>query len=111
MKAIAAHVQQVCFHGHTHLPGIFTLAESDNWSYQTPDELNGAYRLTDGPVLCNVGSVGQPRDCDSRACYVLFDGESIRYRRVPYEIEATIQKIHTAPNIPNLYGDRLPVGR
>jgi hypothetical protein len=34
-----------------------------------------------------VGSVGQPRDGDWRACYVLLDGYSVRFRRVEYDIE------------------------
>ena len=41
--------------------------------------------------MINVGSVGQPRDGDRRACYVVLDDEArSRYRRVEYDIDKTI---------------------
>jgi diadenosine tetraphosphatase ApaH/serine/threonine PP2A family protein phosphatase len=59
----------------------------------------------------NVGSVGQPRDGDPRACYVLFDGTTVQYRRVPYDFEKTIAKIYPIPELDNFLGDRLREGR
>jgi diadenosine tetraphosphatase ApaH/serine/threonine PP2A family protein phosphatase len=58
-------------------------------------------------VLSNVGSVGQPRDGDPRACYVLLDGDTIRFRRVPYDYEATARKIYAADGLDDSLGDRL----
>ena len=69
--------------------------------------MNHAYRLDGRKTLCNVGSVGQPRDLDPRACYVLYDGETIRYRRVEYDFEVTIRKIYDIPDLDNFLGDRL----
>src|SRR5207245_215152 len=53
----------------------------------------------------------QPRDNDPRDCYVLFDGETIRYRRVAYDFESTIKKIYAVPELENFLGDRLRDGR
>ena len=68
--------------------------------------------------MVNVGSVGQPRDGDPRACYVILeaegpDGQSprITYRRIPYDFETTIQKIHAIPDLEPYLGDRLRQGR
>jgi diadenosine tetraphosphatase ApaH/serine/threonine PP2A family protein phosphatase len=82
-------VERCCFMGHTHIPGIFT----NDFHFQAAGTIDGPYRLQGSKVLCNVGSVGQPRDRDKRACYVLFDGETIRFRRVEYDIAATRKKV------------------
>ena len=52
-----------------------------------------------GKTLCNVGSVGQPRDGDWRACYVLFDGKTIHFRRVEYDVETTVDKMKQFPEL------------
>ncbi len=69
------------------------------------------YRLDGRKTLCNVGSVGQPRDGDWRACYVLLDDDVIRYRRVEYDIDSTVRKIYEIPDLENFLGDRLRDGR
>jgi diadenosine tetraphosphatase ApaH/serine/threonine PP2A family protein phosphatase len=80
-------VPHCCFMGHTHLPGIFT----EDCHFYTPEDLGHAYRLGGPKVMCNVGSVGQSRDGDTRASYVLFDGNDIIFRRIPYDF-ATMRK-------------------
>jgi hypothetical protein len=42
---------------------------------------------------------------------VIFDGETIRYRRVEYDFEVTIKKIYDTPDLDNFLGDRLREGR
>src|SRR2546430_9666769 len=54
----------VCFHGHTHVPGIFGLANGT----VTHEYRVDSFRLT-GPALVNPGSVGQPRDGLPTASY------------------------------------------
>ena len=111
MERIFALVERTCFQGHTHVPGIFTEQQDDLYQFQSPEELDYLYKLNGRKVLCNVGSVGQPRDGDRRGCYVLFDGETIRYRRVDYDVEATIRKIYAINDLENFLGDRLRDGR
>ena len=55
--------------------------------------------------------MGQPRDGDWRACYVLFDGETVRFRRVPYDVETTVQKIRARDGDDPIQGARLRDGR
>ena len=61
--------------------------------------------------MVNVGSVGQPRDGNWRACYVVLDGKNVCFRRVEYDIDKTIQKIHDIPDLDDFLGDRLRDGR
>jgi predicted phosphodiesterase len=111
MERIFPLVERCCFQGHTHVPGVFVELSREQTKFYTPDEVSGVYRLDARKVLVNVGSVGQPRDGDRRASYVLFDGETIRFRRVEYDVEATVQKIHAIPDLDRILGDRLRDGR
>jgi predicted phosphodiesterase len=112
MDQIFSRVDHVCFQGHTHLPGIFTEhVRGDLYQFNSPEEIDDVYRLNEIKTMCNVGSVGQPRDADWRACYVLLDGETIRYRRVEYDVETTIAKVHAIDDLDNFLGDRLRDGR
>ena len=107
MERIFTLVERYCFQGHTHVPGIFT----EGLQFHTPDDLGGAYKLEGHKTLCNVGSVGQPRDLDPRACYVMLDDDTIRFRRVEYDIDTTVKKIYAIPELENFLGDRLREGR
>jgi diadenosine tetraphosphatase ApaH/serine/threonine PP2A family protein phosphatase len=111
MERIFALVKHRCFQGHTHLPGIFTLRPSGEVTFLSPEEMDDVHRLNPGKALVNVGSVGQPRDGDARACYVLVDGDVVRFRRVEYDLETTIRKIYAIPELENFLGDRLRDGR
>jgi len=112
MDRIFALVDKYCFQGHTHVPGIFLENLSDElYQFHAPDEIGLTFKLDQRKALCNVGSVGQPRDGDWRACYVMLDGDTIRYRRIEYDIDTTIQKIHDIPDLDNFLGDRLRDGR
>jgi len=62
-------------------------------------------------MLCNVGSVGQPRDGDWRSCYALFDGAEVRFRRIEYDVETTINKMRAVPELAGFLADRLRLGR
>ena len=84
-------VDMVCFVGHTHHAGVFV----SDFTYHTPEELDYVYKPKPWlKTIVNVGSVGQPRDGDSRASFVTVDDEGeIHYHRVKYDVEATIEKI------------------
>ena len=74
MERIFALVEKYCFQGHTHVPGIFTEQVADDvYQFHSPEEIDYQHRLDGRKTLCNVGSVGQPRDGDWRACYILLD--------------------------------------
>ncbi|MBI1901050.1 MAG: metallophosphoesterase [Planctomycetia bacterium] len=106
MENLFALVPKYCFQGHTHVPGVFT----EGQRFLAPEEINFAYQLCDEKVMVNVGSVGQPRDCDPRACYVVQDDGWVRFRRVEYDVEKTIHKIYATPELDDSLGDRLREG-
>jgi predicted phosphodiesterase len=107
MEKIFLLVDQYCFQGHTHVPGIFT----QSLQFLSPADVNHTYRLGTEKALVNVGSVGQPRDGDPRACYVLLDDDRITFRRVEYDVMKTREKIHAIPDLDKYLGDRLLDGR
>jgi diadenosine tetraphosphatase ApaH/serine/threonine PP2A family protein phosphatase len=86
----------VCFIGHSHVPAVM-------------GNKLGATRVQPGArYLVNVGSVGQPRDGDPRACVAFFDTETFAYElvRVSYNVEAAAAKIITA-GLPKGLANRL----
>ena len=109
LKMLFERVSSLCFQGHTHMPGVFTL----DAEFVTPDECNYHFALEGEKLMINVGSVGQPRDEDRRAGYVIMDDKKseIEFRRLEYDFESTIKKIYAIPEIDNMLGDRLRSGR
>ncbi len=113
IESIFSYVQRYCFQGHTHVPGVFL----DRPTFFSPDDVNHEYTLADDKAMINVGSVGQPRDGDPRACYVILDDHdgqgplTVRFRRVEYPVEVTIKKIYSVEDLDNSLGDRLREGR
>jgi len=107
MDALFTRFERYCFQGHTHIPGIFTVDRE----FLTPEDVTNQYRLGQERVMVNVGSVGQPRDNDPRACYVIIEDDVLTYRRVEYDVEATARKIYNTPDLDDMLGDRLRSGR
>jgi diadenosine tetraphosphatase ApaH/serine/threonine PP2A family protein phosphatase len=70
-------------------------------------------RLTPGTkYFINTGSVGQPRDGDPRSSYVIYDTDTrtISFRRLAYDVAATMEKIRRA-GLPERSATRLAAGR
>jgi predicted phosphodiesterase len=112
MERIYSLVERCCFQGHTHLPGVFTEEPGeDPYRFASPQESGHGHTLDGRKTLINVGSVGQPRDDDPRACYVLLEGSRVTFRRVAYDVEQTARKIYAVPQLDKLLGDRLREGR
>ncbi|GAB5404234.1 MAG: metallophosphoesterase family protein [Aureliella sp.] len=107
MEKLFSMIQQVCFQGHTHVPGAFT----SDMTFQRPDEMNLSFQLGPEKAMINVGSVGQPRDGDWRSCYVIFEDPWIHFRRVEYPIDQTVEAIHAISDLDPFLGDRLRDGR
>lgn len=108
INALFERTKHICFIGHTHIPGVFL----DDPDFYTPDELGDVYPiLADEKAIINVGSVGQPRDRDSRASYVYITDGKVCFVRVEYDIETTQKKIYAIDELDNFEGDRLVEGR
>ena len=97
----------ICFIGHSHRPVIFTCEESVNCLFETEVHLK-----KDTKYIINVGSVGQPRDGDSRSSFGIYDTVTnrVELRRVRYDIGKTQEKIIRA-GLPQILADRLSDGR
>lgn len=107
--AFQSFPDRFCFHGHTHIPVIFTEVPDDLPVRKTAHDIDPH---EESRYLINVGSVGQPRDNDPRACWTLYDTaeDSIAFRRVDYNIAQTQSKMAEA-NLPQPLVERLAVGR
>jgi len=104
------------FFGHTHIQGGFRWRREQVQAIgRLHPEWQTRYLLEVEPdcaYLINPGSVGQPRDGDPRAGYVLYDTENeiLFYHRVTYDFETTQRKIRDA-RLPELLAARLAVGK
>lgn len=100
----------LCFCGHTHRPMVWTQdAGRRIFGKKGKDVVS---LPESGKVLVNVGSVGQPRDGDSRACYAVYrpSMNTVEFRRIAYDIKRTKRKILRA-GLPRFTAQRLSLGR
>jgi predicted phosphodiesterase len=98
----------VCFVGHSHLPYIFSKKGEDYRVIEEKKvELQGKTRY-----IINPGSVGQPRDGDSRASFGIYDTSSREFSfiRCRYDVKKAVNKILNA-ELPYFLGERLIAGR
>ena len=100
------------FHGHTHVPAIWSLQDGAAQTTQIGAE---AITLRAGSLV-NAGSVGQPRDHDPRAAWLLWERDelgaglgTVTWRRVEYNIPAAQEAINAA-GLPDWLATRLAVG-
>jgi predicted phosphodiesterase len=107
MTGIFAAVSGTCLVGHTHMAGIYT----QTMRYIPESDSQDGWPLGLEKAIINVGSVGQPRDRDPRACYVVIDKGHARFVRVEYDVERTVAKIHAVPELDDFLAERLFTGR
>lgn len=104
--AFQAFLGEICFVGHTHELALVKYKDGQLSKMPLPegDTQFGA----DARYIVNVGSVGQPRDGDNRAKYIVWwpDERRIKVRFVPYDIEKTID-LFAQKGMPERYADRL----
>ncbi|RYF03668.1 MAG: hypothetical protein EOO40_11985 [Deltaproteobacteria bacterium] len=97
----------VTFIGHSHLTISFRIKDNE----VTPIIASEVHCEPDAKYIITVGSVGQPRDRDPRACCGVFDTQTsvFEYHRLHYDVQTTRQKILDA-GLPAVFGERLLVG-
>jgi diadenosine tetraphosphatase ApaH/serine/threonine PP2A family protein phosphatase len=99
--------EDICFIGHSHQPTIYELMDKETLiiNIERVDVRDGRR------YLINVGSVGQPRDGDPRACFCVYDTDAseIKIHRVEYDIEGAKKKI-TDAGLPAVLANRLSWG-
>jgi diadenosine tetraphosphatase ApaH/serine/threonine PP2A family protein phosphatase len=102
-----AELPEVTFIGHSHLCKAFAIGNGE-----VNDVVAQKFGVRRGyKYIISVGSVGQPRDYDNRACFVVHDTDArtVEYVRVEYDIETSAQKIFDADLALN-FGKRLFLG-
>jgi predicted phosphodiesterase len=114
-QAFAYLESRLAFFGHTHVQGGFIWNHSRVETIGRVSARSGSESLDIDPdcaYMINPGSVGQPRDGDPRAAYVLYDSDAhaVTYHRTPYDVETAQKKIREA-GLPPILADRLTVGR
>jgi diadenosine tetraphosphatase ApaH/serine/threonine PP2A family protein phosphatase len=107
---LGAFETRCCLHGHTHIPIVFG---ADDGTVQVVPAIPGAPIAIDATrALVNPGSVGQPRDGNPAASYLLLDTDQWRaeFRRVRYDIART-QALMREVELPPRLVERLSYGR
>jgi diadenosine tetraphosphatase ApaH/serine/threonine PP2A family protein phosphatase len=107
--SLACQSTPVCFIGHTHVPKAFAKGNGEILLFGNEGE--GVQLPMDQKLLINAGSVGQSRDGDPRAAYMIYDEESsgLWLRRVEYDIEAASAAVRAA-GLPERLAERLHTG-
>lgn len=110
--------EKICFFGHTHYPMIFE-KEGEKVRKIVPCFQKEIKLKKNCRYLINPGAVGQPRDGDPRASYLLLEEvlgrgkereRKLRFRRVVYPIEKTQKKMKKL-GMPEILVERLSLGR
>ncbi|MBU1062428.1 MAG: metallophosphatase family protein [Candidatus Omnitrophica bacterium] len=98
---------QICFIGHSHMPGFFSTGDKIGSSSEAKIIVQ-----KDVKYIVNVGSVGQPRDGDPKASCAIYDTDTstIKIKRVSYNIKKTQERIIQV-GLPDILAERLGIGR
>src|SRR4030065_518744 len=99
---------RVVFFGHTHVPAAF-VRRKDGSSVSAP--LEGLQIGGGGTQMLNPGSVGQPRDRNPHASFLVFDTSTgrVSWIRVPYDVRSCQRKVRGAGS-PRCFAARLADG-
>lgn len=95
----------ICFFGHTHVRAVY--AHNSNKLFDMNIKLELEKDIT---YLVNPGSVGQPRDRDPRASYLIYDNSgNVEFRKVRYDVESAQKKIIDS-GLDKMLAERLAYG-
>ena len=109
MIATPAHVT---FCGHIHRPALYSMSATAKMTSFVPVTGVPVQLLRGRQWLAVLGSVGQPRDGNPAASFVMFDTEKyeITWCRAPYDIQEAADRI-VANGLPSWLAERLFMGR
>ena len=109
LRAVFDSFDGIAVGGHTHHPGMHDeslcfhgLDGQESFSLELPPE---------GKFFINVGSVGQPRDGDNRACYAVIEDSRVTWHRVAYDYRRTMQRILDTGELSEVLARRLAIGK
>ena len=112
VRSFNSNKAKLIFIGHTHLPEVITKRGWFRIRFEPCSENCTIATNRSGRMIVNCGSIGQPRDKNPAACYLIYDTrrETIDFVRVPYNHERAAQKINDA-GLPGIMARRLAKGR
>jgi len=111
-RSIEATDAHVTFCGHIHKPALYSMSAAAKLTSFIPTSEMPVQLLSGRRWLAVLGSVGQPRDGNPAAAYVMLDTklQEITFCRVPYDVVAAADQIR-ANGLPHWLADRLLIGR
>lgn len=113
-ECISRQATRVAMVGHSHVALCFRAADDGDIDATQGAQVAAGTTLdvSDGRWLLNPGSVGQPRDGDPRAAWLVLDTEAwtAAYNRVDYPVDEAAESIINA-GLPEHLGRRLVVGQ
>ncbi len=103
--------EKVLFVGHSHIPTIFEKRENKIYQFRFPPDKAFLKFEKDSFYIINPGSVGQPRDRNPKASFIIFDNEALtlEYHRIEYDYYRTQEKMRKK-GFPNFLIERLSIG-
>jgi diadenosine tetraphosphatase ApaH/serine/threonine PP2A family protein phosphatase len=107
---LASFDTRLCLHGHTHVPIVY---RADDGRVETVSAVPGSpVTVETGRLLVNPGSVGQPRDGNPAASYLVIDtaAQTAQFHRVMYDVAVT-QRLMREVGLPPRLAERLTYGR
>lgn len=109
IEATDAHVT---FCGHIHKPALYSMSSAAKMTSFIPTSETPVQLLSGRRWLAVAGSVGQPRDGNPAAAFIMLDTTTreIAFCRVPYDVIAAADRIR-ANGLPHWLADRLLIGR
>lgn len=111
-RSINATPAHITFCGHVHRPALYTMSAAGKVTAFTPITGAAVQLLPGRRWLAVLGAVGQPRDGNSAAAYVMLDTNrrQLTYCRAPYDVEEAASRIRTK-GLPTWLADRLLLGK
>jgi predicted phosphodiesterase len=104
--------QRVSLIGHSHIAVAFARGGPEEDAFVAPAGAGASADVAEGEWLLNPGSVGQPRDGDARAAWLMLDtsAERAEWRRTEYDIAGAAAAIRAA-GLPDSLAERLGYGQ
>ncbi|MDH5444950.1 MAG: metallophosphoesterase family protein [Gammaproteobacteria bacterium] len=111
-KCLDSASTNLVFYGHVHIPMLFHENQDNSVELIYPQAGQKFLLRPNQRYLINVGSVGQPRDDNNDASFVMYDEEihAVSFFRVAYDVDRTIEKIHEY-KLHEEFAKRLRTGR
>ncbi len=111
-RSLIATSARVTFCGHIHQPALYCISAVGKMTALTPTTGVAMPLLPQRRWLAVLGSVGQPRDGNPAAAYLMLDTDrlEVTYCRAPYDVEAAAAAIRNK-GLPTWLAERLYVGK